>query len=451
MWPGVYDMKNLPGRDMMKKISVTSFTILFLLFFWASKAPAITGDSEAAFGLDGSLRTVGALFLNYDFPASYGDEGMDDYFQALIRITAAGRPRDEFSYEVHMVQALTYFSGLGRGRGTGTINLGGGKTRYRAVDEASEWWTRDDVSALLWVDRLNVKLALRHMDLTLGRQAVTFGKAHFWNPLDVYLPFDPNQFDRDYKAGVDAVRADIPLGGFSGITLVGVLGRETDDSGKYLDGERTFDASWYGSSVLGRFFTNMGGFDLALQGGKIYGGYQIGAGVVGEVKGVEVRAEAAYFKSRGSPVLPPPLEGELFEDHLMVVAGLGRRFESSLIMEVEYLYNGGGESNELNTAALRLDRGCIRHLGRHLAGFLASYELTPLVIGRFTALYSFSDGSVAVQPTVTLSVSNNSELLAGTGLNFGRRPGTNPTGSTNVRSEFGSRPHFFFAEFKVYF
>lgn len=444
-------MKSLSGRGIHRRMVGWGFGILFLLFFWKSSAPAITGNSEEAFGLDGSLRTIGALFRNYDFESFYGDERNDEYFQAILRLTAGGRPREVLSYEVHLVQALNYFSGTGSGRGSGSINLAGDKLRYRTLDEASEWWTGEDARALLWLDRFNVKVALDSMDLTIGRQAVTFGKAHFWNPLDVYLPFDPNQFDRDYKPGVDALRADIPLGDFSGITLLGVLGREMDDSGNYVDGDQTFDVNRYGSSVLGRFFKNIKGWDIALQGGKVYGGYQLGGGMVGDVKGLEVRAEAAYFKSHDSPALDPPFMGDLFEDHLTAVIGLGRRFENSLILEIECLYNGGGESDDFNVAALRLERGAIRHLGRHLAGFLASYEFTALLIGQLTALYSLSDASLALQPSMTFSVSNNSELIAGAGLNFGRRPETTPMGQTVIRSEFGSYPHFFFVEFKIYF
>lgn len=31
----------------------------------------------------------------------------------------------------------------------------------------------------------------------------------------MFLAFDPAQFDRDYKPGVDAVRVDVPLGRFA--------------------------------------------------------------------------------------------------------------------------------------------------------------------------------------------------------------------------------------------
>lgn len=447
-----YSWVSFPGRRILQgKGLFPGFGVLFCLFFWTTPASAITGNSEEAFVLDGSLRTIGGLFRDCDFAPFYGNERTDEYFQSLLRITGAGRPWGGLSYEVHLVQTLTYFSDNGEGRGSGGINLAVGKSRYRAMDEASAWWGREDVRALLWLDRVNVKLALDHMDLTIGRQAITFGKAHFWNPLDVYLPFDPNQFDRDYKAGVDALRTDIPLGDFSGITLVGVLGRGLDESGNYADGDRTFDASWYGSSALGRFFTNMNGWDMALQGGKIYGGYQLGGGMVGDIKGVEVRAEAAYFQAHDSPAIRPPLRGDLFEDQLTAVIGLGRRFESSLILEIEYLYNGGGESDDLNTAASRLERGTIQHLGRHLAGFRASYEFAPLLNGQLAGIYSLSDHSFQIQASIILSLSDNADLLVGSTLNIGKRPEINASGLPEIKSEFGSYPNSFFVEFKVYF
>ena len=173
--------------------------------------------------------------------------------------------------------------------------------------------------------------------------------------------------------------------------------------------------------------------------------------MVGDIKGVEVRAEVACFQAHDSPALQAPLRGDVFEDYITAVIGLGRRFESSLILEIEYLYNDGGESIDLNTAAVRLERGAILHLGRHLAGFRASYEFGPLLNGQFAAIYSLSDNSLQLQPSIILSLSDNADLLVGSTLNFGERPEISASGLTKIKSEFGSYPNFFFAEFKVYF
>ncbi len=412
---------------------------------------ALLGDSEGAFGLDGSLRTIGGAVHNYDFPPFFAeDSDIDGYSQTILRLTAGGRPHERLTYEIHLVQSVTYFSG-GTSPGAGAFNLAIGKSRYRALDECWDWLTEDKITASLWFDRFNLKIALPGADITLGRQAITFGKAYFWNPLDLFLPFDPRQFDRDYKAGVDALRVDIPLGDFSGFTLVGVLGRKLDLSGDYVCGEKVWHTSWYGSSLLTRFFTSVKGWDLALQGGKVYGGYQVGGGLIGEISALEVRAEAAYLWAEDSPPLPPPLQGDLIEDHFTAVVGLGHRFENTLVLELEYLYNGGGEVNNLNKARPRFQSGAILHLGRHLVGFMASYDFMPILVGQVAAIYSLSDSSVNIQPSLNLSLSDNADLLLGASINVGRRPEGDSVQTTRFKSEFGTYPNFYFAEIKFYF
>jgi len=296
-----------------------------------------------------------------------------------------------------------------------------------------------------------MKIALPTADVIVGRQAITFGKAYFWNPLDIYLPFDPAQVDRDYKAGVDALRVDIPMGLFSGMTLIYVLGRELDLRGQYVDDDGTWDASWYGSSLLGRGFTNLKGWDLAVQCGKIYGGWHMGMGLIGEIKKIQLRAEAAHFRPEDSPPLPEPFGVPLLEKQFTAVMGLGRRFQNSLDIQFEFLYNGGGESDDINTGFHRLQTGRIIHAGRWLGGLTASYELTPLITGQLAVIRSFSDRSTQIQPTLTWSLSDNSELIIGASLNRGRRPTLDGSGNPFIRSEFGTYPHSIFAEFKIYF
>jgi len=302
----------------------------------------------------------------------------------------------------------------------------------------------------VWLDRFNVKVAVPRADITVGRQAISFGKTYFWNPLDVFLPFDPNQFDRDYKGGVDALRLDLPLGNVAGVNLVGALGREITAERTFADGGDTWHSSWYGSALLARVFTNLHGWDLSAQGGKIYGGGQIGAGVVGEIGPLETRAEAAYFWAQHSAPLPAPLYGHLVADNAQAVAGVGHRFDSSLTLQVEHFYNGAGDPNNLPLALLRLETGAALDLGREISGVLVSYELLPILLAKVTTLYSWSDDSVEVQPTLSLSTSDNSEWLLGVNLNRGDRP-VAAVPLPQLQSEFGSYPDFFFTEFKLYF
>jgi hypothetical protein len=411
---------------------------------------ALYGDTESDFGLDGRLSTTNALVDNYDFEPFFGDKNTDQFSQNLLRLIAAGRPTERLSYEVHGIQSYTY-SSAGDGTTESPIfETSGADRRYRALDATWDWHDGDNNLASLWLDRFNTKSALSWADITVGRQAITFGKAYFWNPLDIFLPFDPRQFDRDYKAGVDALRVDIPLGSFTGINLITVAGRELDSSREFID-DGTLDASWYGSAVLGRMFTTLKGWDLAIQGGKIYGGYQLGTGLVGEIGPIEARAEVAYFWAQDSESLPAPLKGDLVEDAFTATVGFGHRFDNTLTVEIEYFFNGAGESDDLNESFVRFSSGSSLQMSRHLTGLLVSYEFLPIITGQLIGLYSWDNPSGQIQPILTWSPSDNTEVLVGASVNFGDRPEQSSTGQVQLQSEYGTFPDFYFMQFKLYF
>lgn len=430
---------------------------LFLLLTLASglgcrEALALVGDSEKSFGLNGSIRT---LFFLLDQDGTYpfsAQNTVDALSQSILRLTLAGKPTQSLAYEIHWVQTLTASSvALSGGSpltfGSSSVSPA---TRYRVLGGSWNVIEDDQVLATSLFDRVNAKLSLSWGDVTLGRQAITFGKTYFWNPLDVFFPFDSTQFDRDYKPGVDALRVDVPLGRFSGINLVGSAGPEIPLK---PDGARNDpkDASWYGSAVLGRAFTHIAGWDVSLQGGKVYGGYHMGAGVVGDVGPIQVRCEGAQFLPMRATPLPPPLEGDLFWSHFLGVLGLGHRFENGLTLDFEYFYNGAGDPNDLNAALVRTQFGSSLQMSRHLAGMVAQYEFTPLVTGRLAAISSLSDGSTQLQPIVTVSLSDEMDLLIGLMLNFGPPPEHVAETIVNVQSEFGTLPTVFFTQWKLYF
>jgi hypothetical protein len=415
--------------------------------------PARTASALEAGGVPGgSLRTVGALVHR---PDTYlpGDQSAEGLSQTLLRLSASDSPGTCWTYEIHAVQSLTWQPGSSDGEHP-SLYPAVSRCRYRALD--AEWeqsaGAADDGrwTARLWLDRAAVHLRLPRADVALGRQAVTFGKAYFWNPLDAFLPFDPNQFDRDYKPGVDALRIDVPLGPLAEFTLVGGAGREIGYDDGYIQGG-ALNASWYGSALLAHAGWHAAGWDWALQGGKVYGGCQAGGGAVGELGPLAVRIEGTLFRAAASPALPPPLHGDLYEDRFDAVAGAGRRFANSLDLQAEYFYNGGGTGGQdLTASSVRRRLLVIRHLGRHMTGFSASYEVSPLVTARLVLVGSLDDGSMQTQPTLSISVSDNADVLAGASISRGDRPSAQ-NGTVKPRSEFGSLPDLYFVELKYAF
>lgn len=435
----------------------TAGLLLFCLLAWnglsGREAFALLGDTEQAFGLNGSLRT---LFFHLDQDGTWpysGKNVTDALSQTILRVTAGGKPTEHLSYEIHWLQDLTLSTE--KLTGGSPLGFGGGSTgnvfRYRSLDAA--WNVLDNERSLSTAsfDRLNAKAALGWGDVTVGRQAITFGKTYFWNPADVFFPFGATQFDRDYKPGVDAVRVDVPFGRFSGMNLIGSAGPRIGLGTTAGGGNDPQDSTWYGSALLTRFYANASGWDFSLQQGKIYGGWHVSAGAVGDIGPVQVRGEAFQFLAMKSDPLPAPLIGPAVKDGFLGVFGLGHRFENSLSLDFEYFYNGVGDPDNLNAALARVRLGSALQMSRNLVGLSARYEFTPIVVGQLGYISSLSDGSTQLQPSVTFSLTNEMDLLAGTIINFGPPPKTVSRNTQLVQSEFGTVPDIVYLEWKWYF
>jgi hypothetical protein len=86
------------------------------------------------------------------------------------------------------------------------------------------------------------------------------------------------------------------------------------------------------------------------------------------------------------------------------------------------------------------------HLGQHLLGVVATYEILPILNGSLAWIFSFSDYSSLVQPGLSLSVSDEADFLFGAMIGLGARPT-----ASGLESEFGTYPNIYYMEFKFYF
>ena len=142
------------------------------------------------------------------------------------KIRASGTTTFNFAYEQRLHYASAPAVGIG---GVGIL--------------PSELATPFRVEPLVWrvnasargtwrheIDRANAQVHLRRADLTIGRQAIGWGRGVMFTSVDLFAPFSPLEVDREWRSGVDAVRADIKLTDRSSVDLVGAFGDTLDRS-----------------------------------------------------------------------------------------------------------------------------------------------------------------------------------------------------------------------------
>lgn len=398
---------------------------------------------SAPIDVSASVRTLGAFSDHFTSPSPLAGTHPGDvlsYTQA--RLILQGDPPFlgiPFSYDIHGIAEYIANSQ------SQSSSVQGFSTSdaYRSHDISYTPVDHPHQHLALTLDRFQLKFGLPFVDIAVGRQAVDFSKTYFWNVLDVFNPFTANQYDRDYKRGVDALRFDFPINSTSGINVIGALGRKLFEE----------DVSWQGSAIFGRGFTNVKGFDFSLQGGKVRGGYHSGLGIVGEVGVLETRAEGAWFLADDkTTALPFPLDQPFYKSHFSSVVGVGHHFQNTLDIQAEYFFNGGGSRiKDFDAAFVRAGNGEILNWGKHLSGVSLAYEFLPILTGQLGYLFSFTDASSELLPQLKWSISDNIDFLAGAITHFGKRPNGQSALGLGLRSEFASQSDFYYLQLKTYF
>lgn len=292
----------------------------------------------------------------------------------------------------------------------------------RTLDLEKTWNEEGRFQDRLFVDRLNLKGSVAGIDLTVGRQAIGFGRIVLFSPLDVIAPFPPDALDTDVRPGVDALRAVHYFGLGGQVGAVAVFGNRQRNN-----------------SYLGTFSTNVDGIDLLAISGWLRGRPMGGLGLAGSLAGVGLKGEIALYGGRdvGTP------GGDLH--HTFAVGALEGwyRFANGLELLTEYLYNGPGVEDPKRypevAASAPLQEGLTYLLGRHylLAG--PSYEVHPLVTLEGLLIWNLTDDSFLLRPLADISLSDNLTLQLFWAWSQGRKPQSLPGQPAPLpRSEFGS-------------
>ncbi len=365
--------------------------LLVLLCVAAAATPA-----RAQVGwLSGYLQTV-PLFTD---ATPFTPSNASDFNRIRLTIEPTWGPLSlEASYEHTLTFRQRRLSG---GLGLGTVPSGGewfnlGGTITGADEEHVQWRHR--------FDRLNVGFSPgQAMDLTVGRQAVSWGTTLFLTPADPFLPFSPSDPFRLFRGGIDAGRLRLYPGPLSSLDLVV---RPTDTA---LGEELT---------ALLRGLTTWKNWELSGWGGTLYGDRAGALGAAGGIGVWAVRVEAVIREIRGRVVG----RGSIGLDRLLQIGG------RDLSILLEYQRDGLAAAGPEHYLAILQSpeflRGELQVLGRDEAVFQAAYQLHPLwsVFGLY--LVNLNDRSALISPGFGYSASNAVSISGGVYVGVGESAST---------------------------
>src|SRR5262249_51877710 len=146
-----------------------------------------------------------------------------------VRVEPMVRADEAVTIDVAVEQRFRVFSSASGLDGANVLpSEASAPFRIRQLD-----WRLASSSNTEWraeVDRAAVRVDSSRVTLTLGRQAVGWGRGVLFGAVDLFAPFSPLEADREWRRGVDALRVDIKLGDRVSLDSVAAFGDALDRS-----------------------------------------------------------------------------------------------------------------------------------------------------------------------------------------------------------------------------
>lgn len=356
---------------------------------------------------------------------------VDDFQRLRIKLQPAlGASADA---QVHYELRAVWGESRRRGGSDGAATLPGLRlNRARLLDLEKDLVTEDAFLLQHDLDRLRLRFTAPQHDLSVGRQAVSWGTTLIWNPVDLFSGFAPTEIDRDEKQGVDVLRW----------TWHPAPDSEVDVVVEPLDLEEPGDVEADDSSLAVRAATHVGEYEIAAIGGRVARDTVAGADFTGYLRDAGFRGE----------LLHTWVDEAEDPDFFRAVAGVDYGFAVpwNPYLAVEYFFNGLGAGRPeaypevLQRASVQrgISRGNVFNVGRNYVGLLGRVMPTPLLSLQATSLWNPEDSGWREFVTCAYSVTEDLDLTLG--ANFGLGPET---------SEFNGRASadLYFAFLKLYF
>ncbi len=257
-------------------------------------------------------------------------------------------------------------------------------------------------------DRLAVRYRGDDWNLTLGREAVSWGSGKVFNPLDLFAPFAPTTVDRDYKPGEDLLMYDRRLPG-GDLQLLGVFRRDGE-------GDRDNDENSYG----GKWHHFLGDSELEVSLARHFEDDVAAVSFRQPLGGALLQTDWVFTRL-----------DEEDDTEVSVVANIDYSFsllQRTTYVFAEYYHNGFGQDDKpvdlasLPTALLeRLQRGEVFTLMEDYGAVGGSYQWHPLLMQDLVWLANLEDGSSLLQTNIAYEPGDRQRLEAGVTLTIGDR------------------------------
>ena len=296
-----------------------------------------------------------------------------------LRLKLEGKPVETIAIEVQ------YDNELMLGNYLKTAQYALSKTRVEtSFDLQREYAVSERLVAQHGLYRAMATWSGKRTDVKVGRQRIALGTGFFWSPMDLLNPIQPNQLERDYRVGADAVLVNQRLGALG--RVAGIYGPST---GRMK------------SVAAGYVHGNLRGADYSAIIGSFRGDDALGANVSSSIGGLGIRGEATATRTASGA------------QYARVLLGADYGFENTLKLTTEAYYNGHGASDPSRYDVGALVAGRALNLARWYGAVAATYDVTPLVKLLAYGVLNADDGSLVLWPHVEWSAMANIELIAG--------------------------------------
>jgi len=274
-------------------------------------------------------------------------------------------------------------------------------------------------------DRLALRLYFDAVDITIGRQAITWGNTLLFPISDLWAQFSPYELDTSQKPGVDAIRAISPITDRVELDFIFA------DKG---------DVSDLSAGVRSQLYLERA--DVYFAFAKIWNELFLFGGVSADLQTFTLRLDAA---------LPFNLDDTELELPRATVAI--DYFATDLFLSVELYFNGLGAADHNQypekISSVELARGETYYIGRYYFGSACTYNLTELFKIGMSVLFNLQDPSVVLLPSLTYQLAASVDVSLGAYVPVGEDPDI--AVPLVVNSEYGLYPYFVYLQVAAFF